>query len=129
MKCVSSLKLLIVLLITTAQLSGCSTLSGAESRKNLQQLRYGMTESKVLNLLGMPDSVVKDNKVEDRWVYEYKRQDKRGHNIFLQFKDGKLVKTGELNGREIAAADERGTPGVCTHRVHPEMVQESLCIK
>ena len=129
MKCASSLKLVVVLSILTAQLSGCASFSGAESKQNLQQLKYGMSEDKVLNLLGTPDSVTATNETEDRWIYEYKREDKRGHNIFLQFKDGKLVKTGELNGREIAAANENRTSGVCTHRMHPDTVQESLCIK
>ena len=49
--------------------------------------------------------------------------------MFVEFYEGKLVKTGKLDGREIAAANETRTPGVCTKRVHPEVQQESLCIK
>jgi outer membrane protein assembly factor BamE (lipoprotein component of BamABCDE complex) len=109
--------------------TGCASLSGAESKQNLAKLKYGMSQSQVVNLLGTPDSVVSPTKAEDKWIYEFKKQDKRGRNIFVEFHNGTLTKTGEMSGRDVAAAEEYRTPGTCTHRVHPDMVLESLCIK
>ena len=131
MKCETSLKLVVTLAILTsaASLVGCASMSGAESRKNLAQLKYGMEESKVLAVLGTPDAVIADSKVDDRWIYEFKKEDKRGHNIFIQFHDGALIRTGELSGRDIAAANENSKDGTCTHIMQKEMRDESLCIK
>jgi hypothetical protein len=108
--------------------SGCASLSGAESKQNLAQLQYGMSKAQVLNMLGTPDSVIQQQ-AGDRWVYEYRTAPKKGHNIFVDFKNGELAKTGELSGREIAAAEESRIPGTCTKWTRPDLVQESLCTK
>ena len=113
----------------TLLMTGCASFSGVESAKNIAKLKYGMSEAQVLSILGTPDSVIQPSATQDQWIYEFKKEDKLGQNMFAEFDDGKLVKTGKLNGREIAAANETRTPGVCTHRVNPEVQQESLCIK
>ena len=92
-------------------------------------MKFGQSESQVLSILGTPDSIIHPSAIQDQWIYEFKKQDKLGQNMFVEFNDGKLVKSGKLNGREIAAANETRTPGVCTKRVHPEVQQDSLCIK
>jgi outer membrane protein assembly factor BamE (lipoprotein component of BamABCDE complex) len=119
----------LLFLITTLLMSGCATFSGAESRKNLTQLRYGMSEAKVLALLGSPDSVVKDSYVQDRWIYEFRSEDKKGRNMFIQFRNGNLVRSGEITGRDVAAVEDTRIPGTCTHSVNPEVRQESVCIR
>ena len=88
-----------------------------------------MSESKVLSILGTPDSVTQPTSTQDQWIYEFKKQDLRGKNMYFTFENGKLVKAGKLSGREIAAANENRIPGICTKRVHPEVQQQSLCIK
>jgi len=110
-------------------MTGCASFSGVENAKNIAKLKYGMSEKQVLSILGTPDSVVRTSAIEDQWIYEFKKEDKQGQNMFTLFSDGKLVKTGKLNGREIAEANENRTPGVCTHRLPAEIQQESLCIK
>jgi len=65
----------------------------------------------------------------DRWIYEFKREVKKGHNLYVDFKKGDLTHTGELSGRDIAAAEETRTPGTCTHWTRPEFVEESLCTR
>jgi outer membrane protein assembly factor BamE (lipoprotein component of BamABCDE complex) len=120
---------LTLFILTSALTTGCASMSGAESKQNLTKLKYGMTQPQVLNLLGTPDSVLSPNKAEDKWVYEFRKSDKRGRNIFIEFKNGSLTKTGELTGREIAAAEEYREPGTCNRRVHPELLQEPTCIK
>lgn len=121
----NSLKLLGLTLIMT----GCASFSGVENAKNIAKLKYGQTQSQVLSILGTPDSIIHPTATQDQWIYEFKKQDKRGQNMFVEFNDGILVKTGKLSGREIAAANETRTPGVCTKRVNPEVQQESLCLK
>jgi outer membrane protein assembly factor BamE (lipoprotein component of BamABCDE complex) len=123
------LKNISLLLVLASLGTGCASLSGAESKQNLAKLKYGMSQPQVLNLLGTPDSVLSPNTVEDKWVYEFRKEDKRGHNIFIEFKNGALTKTGELSGREVAASEEYRKPGICTHRASPDMIQESTCIK
>lgn len=117
------------LLMGSTFLFGCATLSGAENRQNVQQLKPGMGESQVLNLLGTPDSVLYPDSETDRWIYEFKRESKRGHNLFVEFKKGDLTHSGELSGRDIAAAEETRTPGNCTKWTRPEFVEESLCTR
>gem|GEM_PF-1752953 len=117
------------LLVIAGLGTGCASLSGAESHQNLAKLKYGMSEPQVLSLLGTPDSVLSPNTVQDRWVYEFKSENKRGRNIFIEFRHGSLYKTGELSGRDVAAAEEYREPGICNRRVSPDMLQESLCIK
>lgn len=116
-------------LAPTLVLTGCASFSGVESSSNVARLKFGQTQSEVLSLLGTPDSVVQQSGEVDQWVYEFKRQEKAGQNLYVEFKDGHLVKSGKLTGREIAAAQENRISGVCTKRVHPEVQQESLCIK
>lgn len=122
---------LVVLGSTLALFSGCASLSGAESKENLAQLKYGMDTKEVVSLLGNPDSVLQQGKNDSRWIYEFKSRDKKGRNLFVDFKNGELARTGELSGRDIAAAGdaENRESGVCTHRVHPEMQTEPLCLK
>ena len=124
---IGTLAALAGILLISSLFTGCASFSGAESNQNLAKLEYGMSESKVLSLLGTPDSVSRPNSTQDRWVYEFKS--KKGRNLFIDFNNGVLAKTGELSSREVAAADESGRSGSCTHRVHPDFVQESLCIK
>lgn len=126
MKYLHSLSLLVLI---AGLATGCASLSGAESKQNLAKLKYGMNQPQVLNLLGTPDSVISPNTVEDKWVYEFKKQDKKGRNIYIEFKNGLLTKTGELTGREIAAAEDYSQPGMCNRRINPDMLQESLCTK
>jgi outer membrane protein assembly factor BamE (lipoprotein component of BamABCDE complex) len=115
------------MIITAVSLSACSTLSGAESRENVKKLKAGMGDTQALNMLGTPDSVLHPTETTDRWVYEYKRDSKKGHNLFVEFKNGSLTRTGEMSGRDIAAAEENRTPGDCTQWKNPEFVDESLC--
>jgi outer membrane protein assembly factor BamE (lipoprotein component of BamABCDE complex) len=110
-------------------LSGCSTFSGAESRENVKQLSPGMSENRVLSLLGTPDSVEKVNERTDRWIYEFKKESKRGHNLYVDFKNGSFIHSGELSGRDVAAVkeDENTDSGSCTKWKNPEFVEQSLC--
>lgn len=117
------------LLVIASLATACASLSGAESKQNLAKLKYGMSQRQVLSLLGTPDSVLRPSKIEDKWVYEFKKEDKRGRNIFIEFKNGSLSKTGELTGREIAAAEETRQPGTCSRRVRPEMTVEAICTR
>ena len=112
-----------------AILSACATYSGAESKKNVQQLTAGMGENQVLSLLGTPDQVLRTNSVTDRWVYEYKKESKKGHNLFVEFKNGEFTRSGELSGRDVAAASENGISGTCTKWKNPEFTEESLCTR
>jgi outer membrane protein assembly factor BamE (lipoprotein component of BamABCDE complex) len=131
MKYLNSSSLAVVLGSATllSFLSGCASMSGAESNRNLNKLKYGMSESQVLNILGTPDSVVRKSETEDRWVYDFRREDKAGRNLYIQFDQNALTKTGELNGREVAAEEPNRVPGTCTQHVFHEMVQESACVK
>lgn len=124
-----NLKILVLSLTAALMMSSCATMSGAESKENMAKLKYGMSQSQVLSVLGSPDSVVRESKSDDRWIYEFKSTDKKGRNLFVDFKNNQLVKAGELNGREIAAAEDSRESGVCTHRKQPEFQYESLCIK
>jgi outer membrane protein assembly factor BamE (lipoprotein component of BamABCDE complex) len=121
----------IVLGSALALLNGCATMSGAESKENLAKLKYGMDTKEVVSLLGNPDSVMLQGKNDSRWIYEFKSHDKKGRNLFVDFKNGELARTGELSGRDVAAAGdaENRESGVCTHRVHPEMQTEPLCLR
>ena len=109
--------------------SGCASFSGAESRENIQDLKSGMNQSQVLSLLGTPDSVLHESEITDRWIYEYKREDKKGHNLFVEFQHGALSRSGELAGRDVAAAEETRIPGSCTKWQRPEFTEDSLCTK
>ncbi len=109
-------------------LSSCATFEGAEDKKNLDQLKTGMSQAKVLNLLGTPDSVVREP-AKDRWVYEFRTGNKKGRHFFLDFKNNELSQTGDLNGREVAAEEESRTPGTCTQWTNPEETNEPLCIQ
>ena len=131
MKCLNSSQIAVVLGSATllSLLSGCASMSGAESNRNLNKLKYGMTEAEVRSILGTPDSVVRKSETEDRWIYEFRREDKAGRNLYIQFNQNALTKTGELNGREIAAEEPNRIPGSCTQHVSPEMIQESRCVK
>lgn len=121
-----SLAILSVMFVMT----GCASLSGVENAKNIAKLKYGQSKSQVLGILGTPDSVIAPSAAQTQWIYEFKKQDKRGQNMFVEFNsDGMLTKTGHMNGREVAAANEHRTPGICTKRVHPEFQLESLCLK
>ena len=88
-----------------------------------------MGESQVLNLLGTPDSVVHSDTNTDRWVYEFKNDAKKGHNLFVEFKGGELAKSGEMSGRDVAAAEDNGTPGNCTHWKRADFVEDALCTR
>jgi outer membrane protein assembly factor BamE (lipoprotein component of BamABCDE complex) len=133
MKCLNPTKLaakkLIVLGTLASALSACATFTGAESNKNIAQLKHGMSEGRVLSLLGMPDSVVRDTTKDDRWIYEFKRQDETGHNVVIQFHENSLVRASELDGREIASAEDRSVNGSCTKMRNKEMRDAPLCIK
>ena len=120
---------IITFIALSLTMTACATFSGVESAQNIAKLKYGMSESEVLSILGTPDSIIHPSAISDQWIYEFKKQEKQGQNMYTEFHDGKLVKTGRLNGREIAAANETRTPGVCTHRMNPEVQQESLCLK
>ena len=128
MKYVTTKYLILVLGISSQLVSGCASFLGAESNENLKKLEYGMSEPKVLNLLGTPDSVMTVNGDQTRWIYEFKRSEKAGQNIFIDFNKGELAKTGELSGREIASEDKRYN-GSCTKTVHRELFDEARCIK
>ena len=109
--------------------SGCSTFSGAESRENVRKLSPGMSEEKVLSLLGTPDSVVKVDEKSDRWVYEFRKESKKGHNLYVDFKNGAFTRSGEMSGRDVAAVkeNENTDPGSCTKWKNPEFVEQSTC--
>ncbi|MBS1959093.1 MAG: outer membrane protein assembly factor BamE [Bdellovibrionales bacterium] len=124
-----NLKILVLSLTAALVMSSCATMSGAESKENMAKLKYGMSESQVLSVLGSPDSVVRPSKTDDRWIYEFKSNDKKGRNLFVDFKNNQLIKAGELNGRDIAATEESRESGICTHHKQPEFQYESLCIK
>ena len=133
MMCLKKLKIALNSTTTTTTavillLTGCATFEGAENRQNLSKLKYGMSEPSVLSLLGTPDTVSRAGN-EDKWVYEFKKEQKQGQNIFVLFKNGEVAETGQLEGREIAAEKENSTSGSCTKRQHPEIMQESLCIR
>jgi outer membrane protein assembly factor BamE (lipoprotein component of BamABCDE complex) len=119
----------LVLTLSLTLLTACASMTGAEHKENLARLKYGMTQSQVLSLLGAPDSVLTPSSIEDRWIYEFKSRDKRGRNLYVEFRNGELSKSGELSGREIAASEETRTPGVCTRRYHPEIMQEAPCLR
>ena len=127
MKCGKVLILALTSLNLAAGISGCATL-GAENGDNVASMKAGMSEYKILSLLGMPDSVV-SNGNQDRWIYEFKSSSKNGHNLYVDFADGELTKAGELSTRDLAAADEHRVSGTCTRRQHPEVLIDSLCIK
>lgn len=110
-----------------AGLAGCSTL-GVEKQENISKMQTGMSQHKVLSLLGTPDSIV-SNQDQDRWIYEFKKSDKQGRNLYVDFRNGSLVKAGELSSRDLAASEENKVAGTCTRRVHREMLIESTCIK
>lgn len=108
-------------------LAGCSTL-GVEKQENIAKMQSGMSEHKVLSLLGTPDSII-SNRDQDRWIYEFKKSDKQGRNLYVDFRDGSLVKAGELSSRDLAASDENKVAGTCTRRAHREVLIESTCVK
>ena len=108
--------------------SGCSTL-GVEQSQNIDSMKAGMSEYKILSLLGMPDSIVSSAHNQDRWIYEFKQTEKKGQNLYVDFKDGELVKAGELSSRDLAASAENRKSGTCTRRGNKEVLLESLCIK
>src|ERR1035437_5970504 len=108
------MKMILSFIGITLLLTGCASFSGVENAKNIAKLKYGQNESQVLSILGTPDSIIHPSAIQDQWIYEFKKQDKRGQNMFVEFSDGILVKSGKLSGREIAAANETRTPGVCT---------------
>jgi outer membrane protein assembly factor BamE (lipoprotein component of BamABCDE complex) len=112
----------------TLLLSGCASLTGAEHPENVAKLEMGMTEPKVLHLLGNPDSVVQNGN-SDRWIYEFRMAESQGHNVFVDFVDGVLTRSGELSGRDIAAAEEKRVSGTCTKWVRPEYRMESICTR
>jgi len=121
-----------ILLVLTAfnlaaGVSGCATL-GVEDPANVASMKAGMSEYKILSLLGMPDSIVSTGD-QDRWIYEYKTSEKKGHNLYVDFKNGELAKAGELSSRDLAAADEHRVSGTCTRKVHSEFFLDSLCVK
>ncbi len=123
------LRFITIIGIGSQLIVSCATFSGAESAQNLNKLKYGMHESEVLNLLGTPDTVVNPKGDHTRWVYEFKKDEKKGHNIFIDFRNGALAKTGELNGRDLAASDENRYNGSCTKNVNREVFEESRCLK
>jgi outer membrane protein assembly factor BamE (lipoprotein component of BamABCDE complex) len=107
--------------------SGCASLSGAEYAKNVEKLQNGMTQSQILSLLGTPDSVYRKSGV-DKWVYEFRKQNKGARNVAVEFRGGKVTKHGEMSGREIAAAEDHRESGVCTRLIAPrEFRFEPLC--
>lgn len=124
-----NLLFLLSLIGTTTLLTGCASFTGAESHENVQNLKRGMSQNQVLSLLGTPDSVVHESESADRWIYEFKNSEKKGHNLFVDFQEGSVSKSGELSGRDIAAAEENRTPGTCTKWQRPEFVENSLCTK
>ncbi len=125
----SSLKAVVGMIGIGTILSGCATFTGAESKDNLQKLKIGMSKNQVLNLLGTPDSVIPEANNMDRWVYEFRTEPKKGHNLFVEFGAEGVSKAGELNGREVAAASETSVPGNCTKWRRPEFNDEALCTK
>ena len=124
----SNLKALALTFAIGTLLTGCSTFLGAESQSNLDRLEQGMSEASVLSLLGHPDSVVQKGE-NDRWIYEFRRNENNGHNVFVDFKSGSVTRSGELSGRDIAAAEVDRESGTCTRWVKPEFRFESLCTR
>ena len=116
-----------VLFLTASLLSACSTFFGAENADNLARLEKGMSQQRVLSLLGHPDSVIRENGT-DRWVYEFRKSENKGRNAFVEFSEGSVVRSGELSGRDIAASEENSESGTCTRWVSPEFRYESLCL-
>ncbi len=113
-------------LLLTA-LAGCATFFfGAESSENLAKIEKGMTQPRVMHYLGRPDTVVRTED-RDRWVYEFRSGPKKGRSLFVDFKDGTLIQMGEMNGRDVAAAEEQGESGTCTRWVKPEYRDTSRC--
>ena len=129
MKSLSTLRIACIIGIGSQLLMGCASFQGAESSENLSKLKYGMSQSQVLNVLGTPDTVVAPKTEHARWIYEFKSADKKGRNFYIDFSQDGLAKTGELSGREIAAASEDRYNGSCTKNVHREMLEESRCIR
>jgi len=121
-------KNLAALMLIGTLLSACSTFRGAEDRENLARLEKGMSEQRVLALLGYPDSVVREGDL-DRWVYEFRSADSQGRNAFVEFNQGSLTRSGELSGRDLAASEENRESGTCTRWVRPEYRFESLCTR
>ncbi|NDF14102.1 outer membrane protein assembly factor BamE [bacterium] len=122
------LLLSLLLLPGTALLGGCASASfvGAESAANLGKLQKGMSQQQVLNLLGSPDSVVRNGDTH-RWIYKFRRAENVGRNAFVEFQAGSLAKTGELGAREMQSAKDTGESGTCTRWVSPDLRMESLC--
>jgi outer membrane protein assembly factor BamE (lipoprotein component of BamABCDE complex) len=122
--------LLLPLLLTlgSALLEGCASASfvGAESAANLGKLQKGMSQQQVLNLLGSPDSVIRNGDTH-RWIYRFRRAENSGRNAFVEFQSGSLAKTGELGVREMQSAKDAGESGTCTRWVRPDLRMESLC--
>ncbi|MBU6154671.1 MAG: outer membrane protein assembly factor BamE [Bdellovibrionales bacterium] len=118
---------LAALFFTGILLSACSTFFGAENSVNLSRLERGMSQQRVLSLLGHPDSVIRENGM-DRWIYQFRKSENRGRNSFVDFSEGAVVRTGELSGRDIAASSEESESGTCTRWVSPEFRFESLCL-
>jgi outer membrane protein assembly factor BamE (lipoprotein component of BamABCDE complex) len=115
-----------LLLLGLSSITGCASFIGAESPENLSRLQKGMSQQQVLNLLGSPDSVVR-NEGADRWIYRFRRAENAGRNTFVEFQSGSLVKTGELSARDMKSAQDAGESGTCTRWVRPELRMESLC--
>jgi len=119
---------LLALTATLTALTGCATFFfGAESSENVAKIEKGMSQPAVLNLLGRPDTVSRKAGGNDRWIYEFRTGKQKGHNLFVDFKDGNLVQTGELSGRDVAAASENSESGTCTRWVKPEYRDSSRC--
>jgi len=117
-------------LLTLTTLAGCATFFfGAESSENIAKIEKGMSQPAVINLLGRPDTVTRNPNGMDRWVYEFRTGLRKGRNLFVDFKDGSLIQTGELSGRDVAAAagSENSDSGTCTRWVKPEYRDTSRC--
>jgi outer membrane protein assembly factor BamE (lipoprotein component of BamABCDE complex) len=115
-------------LLTLTTLAGCATFFfGAESSENVAKIEKGMSQPAVINLLGRPDSVTRNPNGLDRWIYEFRTGMNKGHNLFVDFKEGALVQSGELSGRDVAAAAENSDSGTCTRWVKPEYRDSSRC--
>jgi outer membrane protein assembly factor BamE (lipoprotein component of BamABCDE complex) len=115
-------------------LTGCASTQGVENVKIIQEVKEGMSKSEILYLLGSPDSIsalesTSPQVKASRWVYEFKKKENRGRNFFVDFHAGKVVASGELDGRALAATNENRVSGTCTRRLQKEVMLESLCIK